>query len=73
MREKIGEDYPRNSVGVKCSCGGYAEATGEEPTGDEVKAYDCVRPYACCTAVFRCVVCGKEMIAGFESPDMDFC
>lgn len=71
MRIKIGEDYPRGSEGARCSCGGYAEKSTVSPTKEEIKEYDCGRDWACCSAVFKCVICDKQFIATFESPEME--
>lgn len=68
MRALIEGEFPRGSIGAPCKCGGYGDEHGE-PTREEVNAYDCGRISACCTASFKCRICGNEFIARYEAPD----
>lgn len=72
MRELIAERIVRGSECAPCTCGGYADVLHDDtPTQEEISAYDCGRPYACCTSAYQCRVCGKQFIAKQETPDMD--
>ncbi len=62
----------RGSEGAPCKCNGYADQQEDSPTPDEIKRYDCGRRYACCTAVFKCRLCGSRFIGGFEAPEINW-
>jgi len=67
--EYVVRGLQRHAEGAPCECGGYADNTHGEPTKDEIARYDCGRRWACCTAVYRCRVCGKRFIGVMEAPD----
>ena len=69
MRDVIEQKMAIGSQSAPCNCGGYADEQEEQPTKDEIAAYDCGRSYSCCTSVFKCRACKKEFIARFEAPD----
>lgn len=69
----IRHSIPRHADGVKCDCGGYADAT--EPTHEEKLKYDWCGRYkifgrACCAAAYICNVCKARIVGGFQAPDM---
>ena len=68
MRPLIAELAARNQSGVACRCGGYADEAPVGPTPDEIRAYDCGRAYACCTAAHKCRICGLEFIVQLDAP-----
>jgi NAD-dependent SIR2 family protein deacetylase len=68
--QSIVEGLSRDADAAQCNkCYGYAEKQDEAPTIDEIKLYDCGRSYACCTAVFKCRVCGNRIIGRLIAPD----
>jgi len=70
MRACIREEIKRDATGAPCSCGGYGDEMEEQPTEEEIKAFDCGCSFACCTSAFKCRVCGAEFIARRKAPDM---
>lgn len=69
IRKAIKVEIPRGSIGAPCDCGGYADEMEEQPTKEEINAYDCGRPHACCTGLFKCRICKCEFIAKLAAPD----
>lgn len=69
MMEYIATDLPRNAAAAPCKCNGYADVMDESPTLEEIKAHDCGRSCACCTAAFKCRICGLRFIGKLDAPD----
>lgn len=71
MSEYIARDIPRDAVGAPCACNGFADRLDDEegPTPEEVAKYDCGRGWQCCTAAFRCRLCGLRFIGRLDAPE----
>ena len=67
MAEQFG--ISRDVEGLKCDCGGYAERV--DCTPEELKKYNCGRPYECCARTFVCCICGKRIVGSAEAPEME--
>lgn len=70
MDEYTANGVSRDATGAPCKCGGFADRRDESPTPDEIRRHDCGRSYACCTAVFKCRLCGLRFIGKLDSPEM---
>jgi len=62
-------DIDRSAKAIKCECGGYAERV--DCTMEELKEFNCGRPFECCARAFVCSICGKRIVGEAEAPDMD--
>ena len=65
----IARDIPRDAVGAPCRCNGFADKIDERPTTEEIRLHDCGRIWACCTAVFKCRLCGLRFIGKLDAPE----
>lgn len=66
----VADNVARESEGAPCLCKGYADRQYEEPTAEEIKAHDCGRGWSCCTAVFKCRLCGMRFVGKLDAPEM---
>lgn len=67
----VARDLPLDTVAAACRCNGYADKTADGPTAEEIARYDCGRGWACCTAAFRCRLCGLRFIGTLQAPDLE--
>lgn len=72
MDRYIANNLPHEANGAPCKCGGFGDRQDESPTPEEIKQYGCGRRYACCTAVFKCRMCGLRFIGRLDAPETDW-
>lgn len=60
----------RDDDAIPCpKCKGYAPRV--ECTEEELKQYNCGRPWECCARAFVCSVCGHRFATQAPAPEME--
>jgi hypothetical protein len=60
----------RDDDAIACpQCKGYAERV--ECNNDELKKFNCGRPYECCARAFVCIKCGHRAAMKAPAPEMN--
>jgi len=52
---------------IYCQCSGRLHEV--EPTDEELKEYNCSKPYPCCMTVIECDTCRKRIIFKLFAPE----
>jgi hypothetical protein len=67
--KELNDSVSRETEGIKCFCGGYAERVNT--TLEERKKYGCGRSWECCARAFVCCLCNIRLVGSAEAPEME--